>query len=106
MQVNETKREGLSREYTVTVPAQDLEPRVATRPSELSQTARIDGFRSGKVPAALLRKRYGQAVRGAALDRKSTRPNSSHKCTPRMPSSACNKKKQRTKMSHRFWKRK
>lgn len=68
MQVNETKREGLSREYTVTVPAQDIEQRVATRLSELSQTVRIDGFRPGKVPAALLRKRYGQAVRGEVLE--------------------------------------
>src|SRR3546814_14775326 len=68
MQVNETKREGLSREYTVTVPAQDIEQRVATRLSELSQTARFDGFRPGKVPAALLRKRYGQAVRGEVLE--------------------------------------
>src|SRR3546814_10328884 len=36
----------------------------------------------------------------AGEDRKSTRLNSSHKCSSRMPSSACNKKKTKNRIQH------
>jgi trigger factor len=67
MQVTETKSEGLSREFAITIPASDIEGRVAARLNELVNQVNIPGFRPGKVPVALLRKRYGEAVMGEVL---------------------------------------
>lgn len=67
MQVTETSVEGLRREYTVVVPAAEIEDRVTGRLTELGNSVRVPGFRPGKVPIPLLRKRYGEAVRGEVL---------------------------------------
>jgi len=68
MQVSETSAEGLKREYTVTVPAADIDTAMNGRLEELAQTVNLPGFRPGKVPLTLLRKRYGDAVRGEVLE--------------------------------------
>jgi trigger factor len=68
MQVTETSAEGLKREFTVVVPAADFESRMSSRLSEIGQSIRIPGFRPGKVPSSLLKKRYGDAVKGEVLE--------------------------------------
>lgn len=68
MQVVETKNEGLRREFKIAVPASEIEKKIATRLNELAQTARLPGFRPGKVPVALLRKRFGPSLVGEVLD--------------------------------------
>lgn len=68
MQVTETNSEGLKREFTIVLSAQDIDEKVDTRLAELAKTARIPGFRPGKVPASLMKKRYGQAVMGEVLE--------------------------------------
>ncbi|MBL6946197.1 MAG: trigger factor [Rhodospirillales bacterium] len=69
MQVTETKTEGLKRDFTIVVPVADIEERVNKRLKELSGTVRIPGFRPGKVPAAMLKKRYGDSVMGEVLEK-------------------------------------
>ena len=68
MQVTETKAEGLKREFKIVVPADDIEQRVSSRLGEIAQTARLPGFRPGKVPVSLLRKRFGPSVMGEVLE--------------------------------------
>jgi trigger factor len=68
MQVTETSAEGLKREFTVVVPAADFESRMSSRLAEIGQSIRIPGFRPGKVPSSLLKKRYGDAVKGEVLE--------------------------------------
>ena len=68
MQVTETKNEGLSREYTLAITAADFESTVTNRLEQLAKTVNIPGFRKGKVPISLMRKKYGQNVMGEALD--------------------------------------
>jgi len=68
MQVTETKAEGLTREYTVVVAASDIEDKVTTRLGEISKTVKIPGFRPGKVPAKILRQKYGQSIMGEVLE--------------------------------------
>jgi trigger factor len=68
MNVTEISAEGLKREFTITIPAGEVEEQVSRRLGELAQTVRIPGFRPGKVPVPLLRKRYGAAVRGEVLE--------------------------------------
>lgn len=69
MQVNETSSEGLKRELTVIVPAADIETKLTDRLAEIGETITIPGFRPGKVPLPLLKKRYGEAVRHEILER-------------------------------------
>ena len=69
MQVTETKTEGLKREFNVLVPAGDIENMISDRLKELGRTARVPGFRPGKVPTALLRKQHGAALMGEILEK-------------------------------------
>ncbi|XAO72352.1 MAG: trigger factor [Acetobacteraceae bacterium] len=69
MQVTQTQSEGLKREFKVTVPASDLQERRAARLQELARTVNIPGFRSGKVPASVVKQRFGQSVEGEVLDK-------------------------------------
>ena len=68
MNVTETSAEGLKREYKIVVETQDIENRIVDRLAELGRTVRIPGFRPGKVPTDLLRKRFGGTVRGEVLE--------------------------------------
>ncbi|MEM7523677.1 MAG: trigger factor [Pseudomonadota bacterium] len=69
MQVIETSRTGLAREYDVIVSAKDIEEKMAASLSEIAGQVRIPGFRPGKAPMPMLKKRYGDAVRGEVLER-------------------------------------
>ena len=64
MQVTETSAEGLKREFRIVVPAGELEDKVVSRLDELGRTIRLPGFRPGKVPMQILRRRYGPSVLG------------------------------------------
>ena len=67
MQVTETAADGLKREYTITVPAGDLEQEITRRLGEIGRQVRLPGFRPGKVPMQILRTRFGPSVRGEVL---------------------------------------
>jgi trigger factor len=69
MQVTQTHEEGLKREFKVVVSASDLKSKMDTRLHEIGQTVRLPGFRPGKVPMPILKKRYGPAVMGEVLER-------------------------------------
>ena len=67
MQVTQITAEGLKREYRISVPAADIEGKMAARLDEVGREVRVPGFRAGKVPLAILRQRFGDAVRGEIL---------------------------------------
>ena len=69
MNVTETANEGLSRSWRVVVPATEIGANVDRRLTELSKTMKMPGFRPGKIPMALLKKRYGQSVMGEVLEK-------------------------------------
>lgn len=68
MNVTETLSQGLKREYKVVIPAQDLQTKYSDKLNKLTQNVRLPGFRPGKVPAALLRKRYGDALASEVVE--------------------------------------
>jgi len=68
MQVTELAAEGLKRQFKIVVPAGDLSAKVDERLTEIARTAQIPGFRRGKVPMSLLKKQYGQALFGEAVE--------------------------------------
>jgi trigger factor len=67
MQVTETLSEGLRRSYAVTVPAADIERATRNKLAEIGRSLRLPGFRPGKVPANLVRQRYGNQVMAEIL---------------------------------------
>jgi trigger factor len=69
MQVTQTNEDGLKREFKVVVSANDIKAKMDTRLQEIGQTVRLPGFRPGKVPMPLLKKRYGPSVMGEVLER-------------------------------------
>src|SRR5262245_48808906 len=68
MQVTELAAEGLKRQFKIVVPAGDLSAQVDARLAEMARTAQLPGFRPGKVPVGLLKKQYGQALFGEAVE--------------------------------------
>ena len=67
MQVTETLNEGLKRAYTVTVTAGELDAKVQAKLAEAQPGIAMKGFRTGKVPMALLRKQHGPRLLGEAM---------------------------------------
>ncbi|CAL1240050.1 trigger factor [Candidatus Methylocalor cossyra] len=67
MQVSLETTSELSRKMTIQVPEEHIQERVDSRLKALSQRVRVDGFRPGKVPPGVIRKRYGQQVREEVL---------------------------------------
>jgi trigger factor len=63
MQVSVDTAEGLQRRLTITVPADAVDSAVKSRLQQLAKTQRINGFRPGKVPVSVIKKRFGTAVR-------------------------------------------
>lgn len=68
MQVKELKNEGLSYELEVTVTAGDIDVKIDERLQQVGKTAKLPGFRPGKVPLDILKKKYGRAVLGDVLE--------------------------------------
>jgi len=69
MEVTQTATEGLKHEFKVIVSAKDIESQVDNKLTELSTQVRIPGFRPGRVPLTLLKKRYGDSVLGEVVER-------------------------------------
>lgn len=68
MQVKDIKSEGLKVELEVTVPANDIKKKQEVRLKEVGKTAKLPGFRPGKVPMKMLEQKYGRAVMGEVLE--------------------------------------
>lgn len=62
MQVSVENSGPLERRMTVEVPAERLDQEVENRLKSMARTARIAGFRPGKVPFKVVRQRYGRQV--------------------------------------------
>lgn len=67
MQVSIETTTGLERRMTITVPADRVNNEVNERINKAARTVRIDGFRPGKVPLTVVRKRFGASIRQEAL---------------------------------------
>jgi len=68
MQVTVEKPEsGLEHTINVTLPSTDLDSKVEKRLAQMRSTVKMDGFRPGKVPLSIVKKRYGGQVRQEML---------------------------------------
>ena len=67
MQVTVEETGTLERQMTVKLPAENIEKKVEHRLKEVGKTAKIKGFRPGKVPPNVVRQHYGAQVRQEVL---------------------------------------
>lgn len=63
MQVSVETTSQIERRITIQVPAGEIDEAVNTRLKETAKNVRLNGFRQGRVPMAVVRQRYGQSVR-------------------------------------------
>ncbi|NUS61888.1 MAG: trigger factor [Lysobacter sp.] len=68
MQVSVETLGNLERRMTFRLPAENVDTQVGGRLREIARTARIKGFRPGKVPTKVIEQRYGDQVRQEILD--------------------------------------
>ncbi|AXK73632.1 trigger factor [Lysobacter sp. TY2-98] len=69
MQVSVESVGNLERRMTLSLPADQLDSAVDARLREIARTAKLKGFRPGKVPAKVIEQRFGGQVRSEILDR-------------------------------------
>ncbi|HTN33719.1 MAG TPA: trigger factor [Marinobacter sp.] len=63
MQVSVETTSNIERRMTIGVPAQEIDQAVQKRLQETARTVRINGFRPGKVPMSVVKRRFGDSVR-------------------------------------------
>ena len=63
MQVTVESTGTLERRMRIELPAERISQEVATRLKSVGRTAKIKGFRPGKVPAKVVKQRYGKQIR-------------------------------------------
>lgn len=68
MKVTELKSEGLNKSYKVIVDKKDFAKDVEAKLNSIAKNAKIQGFRAGKAPLAMIKKKYGNEVMAEALD--------------------------------------
>ena len=62
MKIISNKIDGANAEITATIPMDDVNAKVEKIAKQLTRTAKVDGFRKGKVPVATIKKQYGQKL--------------------------------------------
>ncbi|MBY6093563.1 trigger factor [Ferrimonas balearica] len=67
MQVSVETTQGLERRMTITVAAADFEPKVQEEMKKEAKRVRLDGFRPGKVPVSVFKKRFGASIRAQVM---------------------------------------
>ena len=69
MKVTELKNEGLSKSYKIIIPSKTIDKAIEERLIEVAATAKIDGFRPGKIPMAIVKSRFGTQVSGEIVEK-------------------------------------
>jgi len=68
MQVSVETTSGLERRMTVSIPKGDVDSEIEKRLKALASSAKLDGFRPGKVPFSVVRKKFGGRVQAEVLN--------------------------------------
>ena len=63
MQISVENTSAIERRMTIGVPFVQVDSEIEKRLQKSAETARINGFRPGKVPLSVVRKRYGKGIR-------------------------------------------
>ena len=68
MKIEEKKNKGLDLEWKVIIPSSSINSKLDEKYKDLSKNVKIPGFRPGKVPVSIIKKRFSQSVISEILD--------------------------------------
>jgi len=68
MQIKELEKKDLIRKFNITIPQKDIAVAIEKKAQEIAATAKIDGFRSGKVPISFIKTRYKESLNSDIVD--------------------------------------
>ena len=68
MKIEEKKNKGLDLEWKVLIPSSSINPKLDEKYKDLAKNVKIPGFRPGKVPVNIIKKRFSQSVISEILD--------------------------------------
>ncbi len=68
LQITTNKTSNLETQLTVKVPVSKIQSRVESRIHQVAKTAKIDGFRKGKVPVSHIRAQYGAGIQQEVIN--------------------------------------
>ena len=68
MEIVLKKNTELERSLKVVVSAKEFTQKIVDQLSKIQQNAKIDGFRKGKVPINIVRKRFGQEAKNEVIN--------------------------------------
>lgn len=68
LQITTNKTSNLETQLTVKVPVATIQGRVEKRIQQVAKTAKIDGFRKGKVPVSHIRSQYGAGIQQEVIN--------------------------------------
>jgi len=63
MKITELKKDKTEYQAKVTIPKKDIAGRIEKELAKIAKTAKMDGFRVGKVPVHILKKKYASSIR-------------------------------------------
>jgi trigger factor len=69
MKISQISAQGLKQNYSVIVPAADMDQKIQGHLMALGKKVKIPGFRPGKVPETILKQRYGTEATKDALEK-------------------------------------
>ncbi|MBS91674.1 MAG: trigger factor [Rickettsiales bacterium] len=69
MKIEEKKNKGLDIEWVLTIPSKKIDSHLDEKFKEISKNVKIPGFRPGKVPIDVIKKRYSKSVIPDILDK-------------------------------------
>lgn len=70
MKIAELKNDKTEFHAKVTIPAKEITDEVDKELQDIAKTAKMDGFRVGKVPAHILKKKYGSSIKADIMRKK------------------------------------
>jgi trigger factor len=68
MSIQSENTSPLGRKLTIEVPIEEINAQINKRINEYTKSARIDGFRKGKIPHRVIKERYGDAIFGEVIN--------------------------------------
>jgi trigger factor len=68
MQIKELENKDLIRKFKITIPSDKVNSDIDDKAKEIAKTAKIAGFREGKVPASVIKQKHKDSLRRDVLD--------------------------------------
>ena len=68
MDISQTKSEGLVREFDIIISPADIEKKIIQKLNQVGQSAKIPGFRPGKIPLPILRQKYEAGIQQEVIE--------------------------------------